>query len=299
MDTAVVSMTTFQDASWSLRRRKMPTFDRMVSRLGKVKFMAESARILEALNQERFKEIKPKIKFLNNDECNDVLAAALGEITLVAPLDMEFIELNLSDFDGLITSLPPEPYGFPISLDEWESITQDLEGCAESLGLYVFFTALRLGEYSVLEAAASRFGWDFPDNLNFDRYGDVDWKLLFEKLDQAGLGFYKNAIDVCHYSTGNPYFDYNPYDEELIHDLPEYSLEGVRELQQEWIESKPILADFRRAEERFEHNPSRESWRLLKLYLSCCEKRSRARVRTNGKTLVEIFGEEEISEPNR
>jgi hypothetical protein len=295
METAVAPMTTFQVASWSLRKRRKPTFSDAVSRLKKVGFLAKTVIILKELNPEKHAELQEKFRFLGDDiENEEVIYETLAAICGIAPIDMQFYD-NVRYDDMEFEYLYPESCGFPMGWDEWGEIASNPTDCNDSMALFIFFTALRLGEGEVLERASERFGWNLPE-VDLEQYDAVDWEKLYALLVRARLGCFNNAIDVCLYSTGNPYFDYNPYDEEVIPDLPPYSLEGVREMQDMWEAAKPINADFDQAKEMFEEDPEKYSWTLLKLWLRCCKKKKRERVRLRtsgnpGRTLGEIWGE--------
>jgi hypothetical protein len=295
MDTAVaLPLISFRQAKASLQKRRMTTFYEAYTRLHSISFQARSASILAELNPARYLGLREKVHFLT-DYDEELVSAALEEICTIAPLDTEFIETGLLGAGEDFQYLYPAPMGFPMGWDEWEEIATDPAGCNESMELFIFVSSLRLHYDSTLEQASEHFDWDLP-KVDLERYSDLDWERMYKLLDQAGLSCFKRAIDVCLYSTDNPYFDFNPYDEDAnaFPDLPPYSLDGVHQLEAFYQAAKPIQADFEEAENLFE-NCYGLPWKLLKIWLSCCKKvkPERRRVRVGGpeRTLAEIWGE--------
>ena len=240
------------------------------------------------LNPDAYRSLRGGFHILvDNMAADELIEATLNAIYEVAPLDQLFIVSVI--YDSVLDYLYPESCGWPIEWDEWDEMVEEPASYQESVGLYVFVTALRLDESDVLMGASEHWGWNLMA-VDLDDNSVLDWERFAQLLDKNGLGCFKNAFDACAYQTGNPYFDYNPNDEETQPDLPPFMLEGVRTLQKYWQEAQPILADYQQAEEMFEQDRSLAG-KILKLVMECREKRERVRVRTN-LTLAEVWGEE-------
>jgi hypothetical protein len=275
-----------------LKLRKRPSLSDCLEVLEQKKRRIQAAVVLNALDPAKFRraaagEVEDKQCVYSDDP---IIDACLRAIDALAPLDLEMMETRCED--GMPDELYPACCGYPMGWDEWEEMSgDDLDTCRDELGLYIFTTAMRLGDSAVLLRASDHFGWELsgedPANIQ-----DPNFERLFEMLEERGLGVFKNAINVCLYDTGNHYFDYNPWDEEVIADLPAFTLEGVRALEWAWAEAQPMREDLTRAVIWFARDMSLAGT-LYDLYVE-----SAAETETRPQTLGELWaGEADDGEP--
>ena len=196
--------------------------------------------------------------------------------------------------EGLI-DLFPSACGYPMGWDEWSEMVNDLDTCNETLNLFIFANIWRLEGEEAWDIASHHYGWDL-DIEKIVEMGDVDWKHFSKLLKKEGLGCFENALDACWYDTGNIYFDFNPYDDDIVVDLPPFTLEGVRALAQCWIEAQPIQFDLHIATDLFARDASMAG-QIMKLARRARKKertaQGRARVRIGGpQTLAELWAGE-------
>jgi hypothetical protein len=285
-----------------LGARRRPSLQNAIQQLQTIRGVTGSGRILAELAPNTFQaacadglwrmlEISESFRY--GDATPDIVSSTLNAIQEIAPLDWDAMENQFSNEDEVIF-LIPDCYGYPMGWDDWDQIREDLESTSLDLGMYIFFTTLRLGDMEIFEAANEQFEWGIeriPERLADRDMGTLDRAKLFRSLDRAKMGCFKDALEVCFYDTGNVYFDYNPYDEgEVPSLLPPYAIEGVRDLAAQWKAAQPILANLRIAQNRFMSDPGVPD-RLYKAYLRYLDRgvpRERIRVRTLG----DIFAEE-------
>ena len=277
-----VSISSFSQAIGKLRSLKRQSFQDVVISLQQAKLTARLARIVAELRPDLYQEITKNGVTLNSLDSDDLMQQTLNAINEVAPLD-DMFENEL--MDGSIPLLYPQCCGYPMSWDEWEEMAEDPGFVSPSMSFYVFVTAWRIGDERAFINGSEVFGW----NLRFEN-SNVDWEKFCKLLDKNGLGIFKNAFDVAMYSTGNPFFDFNPFDENYgYEDLHELSIEGVRSLAEDWKKAKPIIEENNKACTMFAEQPELAG-RLVKLMRRCRIKENPAP--RPPKTLIEIFAED-------
>jgi hypothetical protein len=181
-----------------------------------------------------------------------------------------------------------------MGLEDWEDMAHSIQigVVREEMTLYVFWTALRLGDRETFEAGNGTLGWrvqKIPDQVWSREYSVLNWDGFTKRLERAGFACFISAINMIFYDTGNVYLDYNPYDEDPQPQfLPSFTVEGVRALEAEWAAAQPIIHDYQEAFTLFTETPGIPEM-LLKIYTRSLEhEKPRVRVRT----LVDLFTEE-------
>lgn len=260
-----------------------------MERLAWKKQRIQAAVVLNALDPRMFQRAAAGIvedQYVYGDD--PLIDACLRAIDAVAPLDMDMMEMRCDG--GMPDELYPACCGYPMGWDEWEEMVDNIDTSSDEIGLYIFTTAMRLGDGDVLLKAAEHFGWELGVE-DWPEIPEPNWERLFELLEERGLGVFKNAINACLYDTGNPYFDYNPWDEEVIPNLPAFTLEGVRDLEQAWAEAQPIREDLTRAVIRFARETTLAST-LYELYVESAQA-----TKPIPQTLGEMWAGEADDEP--
>ena len=271
----------------ALRERRRPSLAAVLGMLEAQRRRGQAAVILNELDPKAFRkaargEKEDKYQFAEDP----LIDACLRAIDKVAPLDLD--QMGMRCEEETADELYPSACGYPMGWDEWEELVEDVNTAAPEISLYLFVTAMRLGDGAVLFKASEHFGWDLE---NLEEIPDPNWERLFGLLEEHGLGCFKNAIEACLYDTGNVYFDYNPWDEETIPTLPPFTLAGVRALEEEWAEAQPIRKDLDHAARIFAQDLSLAR-KLMDLYAaSACEHAYRL------STLAEMWAGEGEDEP--
>lgn len=271
---------------------RRPSFDECMEGLMQYRRRLQAAVVLNVLDPGRFRKAAAgeveESQYVYGDD--PIIDACLRAIDEVAPLDMDAMGMRCED------SLPDELYpaccGYPMGWDEWEEMVENLDTTNADIALYVFTTAMRLGDGDVLFKAAEHFSWNDLVVEDWPEIPDPEWERLDDLLDQRGLGVFKNAINACLYSTNNPYFDYNPWDENNLYDLPPFSVEGVRALETAWEEAQQVREDLTKASIQFARDLSLART-LYELYVESAEE-----AHPQPQTLSEIWaGEADDGEP--
>lgn len=290
MDFPAVANMTVQSAVKLLQAKRQPDMDEVIRRLNSARFTTSCAAILAEISPEKYyAACRGGMLLITDGNLMTPLAqAAIEAIMEVAPLDEEALEVIVSEGEYPM-NLPPASAGFPMSFDEWDEFRCDIDNCSEDMSLYVFYTALRFGDHDVLDEAACHFNWEI--NSRFSE-GDLDWDKMYAMLERETWSkCFVNAIDIICYQTGNIYFDYNPYDADIIYDLPPFTIDGFHTLETEWQEAKPILLDYELAKDLFLRDPEVPG-ELLEMWKACI---TPSRTRTN-LTLAEVWREDEEEE---
>jgi hypothetical protein len=295
MDVAVSALVPLGVAMQALRRARRVKMVTAVDALTEAKTATSAARILFELNPNRLNDLCAANRCLNDPE-QTLVSETMEAIGEIAPLDTDMMDVEFQD-DGQVPWLLPAPAGFALGWEEWEEWSGHLDEHADAK-MYIFWTCIRLGESETLESAGWAYDWldwgmEIPD-LYTDEEEHMDWERFEETLRNKGLGCFIAAREICCYDTGNPYFDWNPYDENGESQSPAvpFNLEGVRELEKDWQAAQPMLEDFREARERFDRDPSLAG-KLLAIWDSCMVRNKKKRKRrARARTLVEVFREE-------
>jgi hypothetical protein len=276
----------FGEAARTLQSMRLPTIDSALVALGKAREHTCAAVILNELDPDSLQSHCAA----GVDLCDtDLVILALQAINNVAPLYLEQIEMQYDEGDGLL--LLPDPIGgYLASWEEWSDFSTEPGEYAEHR-MYIFWTAIRLGDSDTLIRAGFEFGWlDYgmkvPDSWDFE----IDWEKFERNLRERGLAVHIAGRAICWYDTGNDYFDWNPFDEDS-YELPwrDFNLEGVHELMTEWEKAHPMLEDFKQARDQFDADPGLAG-ELLRIFLRSKKRRPR-QSRRRSRTLAEIFNE--------
>ncbi|MAT45347.1 MAG: hypothetical protein CL609_23710 [Anaerolineaceae bacterium] len=244
--------------------------------------IGRAGQILQELNPERYRMVCRQELVYEGGVEFPVIAEALAEIDLRAPLDLDMIEGGIGGLADLAyISLIPVQLGYPMGWDEWEEISQDPTGCDDVMAINIFFNCLRLGQPETFNMASDHFGWGVYWNAACNL--PVDWERFCELLHQKKMGFYINAINTVWYDTNNPYFDMNPFDEMSFDNFYyDFDLEGFRSLEEAWQDAQPIRDDLARAIKDFTIN-KKAPRRLLNIWTKA--------VAESDKRLVHILAE--------
>ncbi len=289
-----IEIIPLRQATDFLLRLRRPSLDQMIGDLLELRKSTVSARILNELDPEQMAQIVGECSGPRMEENGwKLFGAALEAIHKIAPIFFESIEADYqtSDFAELVPSID---YGFPMGWDDWNAVRDNPQDYSESYAIYVFFTALRLGDEIALQNWAEHCGWNITVP-KFGTMGEFVWEKIEKKLKRNHLEYFINAIRACYYETDNLYFDFNPYDDGVIYDnLPPFTIEGVRTLEKEWTEAQPILADLNRAVQEFAENPGIVRT-LLRIFLTSIKKKLVVRVSTLNELFIE--GENRETDP--
>lgn len=279
---ALAAPVAFKQVLGFLRSQQAPSMDGVLGYLFAWRKRTQAAVILNELDADEFRRAcAPKAELIDGTLDDDPLVeACLAAVNRIAPLDLDTIEMYAAEES--LEYLYPACCGFPGNWDEWDDMTRNLGNYSADMALYVFVTCIRMGDGAALFGASEHYGWDLYGE-DMDSLPDPDWDRLYELLDAHQMSCFKHAIDACLYSTGNPYFDYNPYDESETYDLPTFDLEGVRFLAEQWTAAQPILTDLRAAMEQFKKEPALAQV-LLSLYAESAGEPER-----KPQTLAEIW----------
>jgi hypothetical protein len=287
-------ITSYQNAVHSLRRLHPPRLISVLEQLEYFNRQMAPAAILEELDPDKYQRILTQTGSHEIDGEDAILVAAIDAIDNVAPLNLEYIEMNLFEAgEDELEFLYPDPHGYQISFDQWYESCEDLDNSwLPDAGLFIFITAIRFEDRQILQKAKEWLGWTIRSFPDLGNYGDPDWNRFYQLLDQNNLSCFKNAFDACLYSTGNPYFDFNLADDGYgIPNLPPFTLNGMRELRKFWEDAQPIIQDFNCARLQFLQDTSLAG-KILKLYLKCCPQR----VRTGLQALADLWAEDDDAE---
>lgn len=271
-----------------LRRRRSPTVREAAEVLGLVRQVIACTHILsdvELFGEGTFSDLVAGWSSPGDDVLYDFCMGTLRNITEVAPLDDEAIEIDLEDGQTPYY-LPPTLEGYPMDWDGWDEVTRELSGQGDGMQIFVFFTALGFHDSETLFAANEEWGWELKRFPNFEKVTGLDPEKFYAELTRQNLAHFINAFEVCTYQTGNVYFDYNSYDECEIN-LPEFDLDGVRRLRSAWLEARPIIADKERAQEEFYRVPGLPA-KLMDIYFSALVFDPRVRP----QTLAEMWAQD-------
>jgi hypothetical protein len=283
---AAAALPQLETVTRFLRAKKRRSLEDCLDWLRVKRQEFQGAVILNALNPGRLYRLDMRVEkddaFVYCD--SPLLDACLREINNLAPLDMDMMEMRYGEAN-CPDELYPASCGFPMGWDEWEEIIDNIESISPNTYLYLFVTMLRMGENEKMALAAQEIGWELSEE-ECATLPNPDWNELLILLEQRGLEVFKNAINVCLYDTGNPYFDYNPWDESDIYSLPAFTLGGVRELQQFWEEAQPISADLDKAVLQFGQDPT-----LARTIFDLCVE-SQGHPAPRPQTLAEIWAGE-------
>jgi hypothetical protein len=273
----------FSTAAAGLRRLRPPSYSKVQAELMELGSGLRAARILKELDPDKL-TFRDGVNWLRDDDAHQsLLEAAVEAIGQVAPLQEESVEIDM--MDGYIRLVPAE-LGYAMNWDEWyEMVSEPGEYLNETAAPWAFCEALLQGDESAFDSFSDYFDWD----LRYPRRGGerIDWKKMQRLLEKRGLGCFKAAFEIAGYCTGNLYFDYNIYEDNLP--LPDFTIEGVRELERQYLAAQPILRDYRACVHLFAEIDVPRA--VLRIY-----SRSLVKEEKKPKTLVEVFREEEERE---
>ena len=264
MDAAVMNLVPFGDIILSLRAMRAPSLGDVLSELHEARRVTACVLILKEIKPELLEDallINEGTLFKN--EGYALLEMTLEQINEIAPIDMEQIQMDLDAGEEDLFLVPESAgVGFAVDMSMDDDYFRDNP-------MMLFWRAVIYKEGQALFSAAVEYGWwdyglempeEWPvDALDFDRF--------VKNLRARGLGVFVTVYEIFEHETGNPYFDWNPYDEsELMAPYFSFNVEGVRELEKFWIAAQPISEDFKKAKQQFEDDPGLAG-KLLAIYL--------------------------------
>lgn len=269
----------FAVAAAGLRRLRRPDYSQARTALIQLEPVLRAARILQELDPDKLL-FRDGTNWVRDDSARQRLLEDVTEaIQPIAPLMIETVEMDLED--GYVRLVPAE-MGFAMNWDEWYEMTADpAEYLSQSSAPWAFCEALLQGDEAAFESFSNFYEWD----LSYPKRGggEIDWKKMVRLLDRRGLGCFEAAWNIASYSTGNIYFDYNIYEDNLP--LPPFSIEGVRELRRQYQAAQPILEQYRECVRLFAEPDVPAA--VLRIYV-----RSLVKEKEKPKTLVDVFREE-------
>jgi hypothetical protein len=281
---SIETLTPFETAVKALRKFRHPGFERAARRLANLSFTVRAAQILRELAPDRLADYGAGVRWLDDEDKQDDLAratmAAIGEI---APLDDETVEIEIEDGQF---RLIPAAMGYPMNWDEWGELVADPDNYIDqAAAAWAFCSALAIGDQGAFESFSEHFDWDlrWPKRAG----GTYDKEKLFRGFDRHGLSCFKAAWNIAIYSTGNLYFDYNIYDDNV--DLPDFDIDGVRELEWQYKAARLIQDEYRLAQELFNTRTDVPK-ALLRIYAHSLVKDEET---PHGRTLGEVFRAEQ------
>ena len=271
----------FSRAASALRKIRPVRCADAFTALTNLESLLHMAQILRELAPGELDQHFPAAGWLKDDSAVEGIGLAVVEaIGEIAPLD-EMVEQNLLD-EGTIR-LVPASMGVPMNWDEWSEMTDSPDSyLSASMAPWALCSALNLGDEAAFDRFAEYFEWD----LSYPRRAgnQLDFKKMVKALKRRGLGCFEAAWNIAMYDTGNLYFDYNVYEDNLP--LPPLTIAGVRELERQYQEAQPIAADYREACRLFAENDDIPA-AIVRIYA-----RSLVKEEQKPKTLAEVFREE-------
>lgn len=299
MRTAVLPLQTLslRDTALSLRRLIRSRFSLTVDKLVRLRNFAAYAACLNELKPETFREMAGegvRLAEIPDDISHPIENEAQMAIGEELPIGYGIEELSVGETQYFFFG----PQGFIYTWDDWYEALDNPDDLAQRGSIYVFCKFLETvesdppGDMSDIEAIwdqlSEHFGWHCPlVNLS----GMLDEEKFFKKLDKAGLGDWKLMFQISYAGTGNFFIDFDG-------ENPEYltvSLENLRTLIQQYDECEKIQLEYDQVLAATDADPGIFQ-RVAKLFSKCLERPARVRTDgrvTGGRTLVEIFGEEE------
>lgn len=273
------------EAVQGLRRLQMPKLDDIQIELQYARHSCKAVGIVEAISPGQAPYIYSKAALIESrDGIPDLFSLALEKISAKCPIDTDHIEEQLLNYEGELV-LMPEPQGFPYSLDElYEMLGEDPDNLMDTpLEWFVIALGGNL-EWEHLEILVERYPiWNVSlEELPGD--GDLDWPKFKKALNRNGLEEFAAAFQVIWHDTGNLYLDFSPFgDDAWDWELPEFGLEGVQLLIEQYTMAQPLLDGFQAAQERIRQAP--EIYREMVKIMKRCLKESKPQA----KTLPEVF----------
>ena len=229
----------FSLAAASLRRGLKPDYSKATTGLIDLEQALRVARILQELDPDKL-FMRDGVNWMRDDDARQsLLEDAVQAVEQVAPLMEETVEIDM--MDGFVRLVPAE-MGYAMNWDDWyETVNEPGDFLSETDAAWAFCEALAQGDENAFGSFSEYFGW----GLRYPKRGGgaVDFARMYKSLARRGLGCFKAAWKIAMYDTGNLYFDYNVYEDNLP--LPSFSIDGVRELERQYQEAQPILAEYR------------------------------------------------------
>jgi hypothetical protein len=295
---AVIQTVSVAQAVEGLRYKIAPWPSVALELLNQLRVIISCAKILadEELFPDREAEKLPAgWSDTDSNWMRDYLVGTLQCIDGIAPLDTDYLDVLIGEDQELPYNLPPGPEGYAMSLDEWDSITQDLSDYTDR-NMQIFFWALAMNDGETLVRASEEWDWDLKRYPNFSKVTGLNHERFQALLTENNLLHFFNAFKACTYQTGNIYFDYNPYDEEAGYGtLPDITPEGVRYLSRQYQASKPIKADVMMAEEEFSNDADLVA-KLMDIYIAALEFDSSVRPQTLAEMWAQDAAETDVTE---
>lgn len=187
------------------------------------------------------------------------------------PIDTEAFEEWVLNGNGEIR-IQVEPYGMTVTCEDVaEACYEGEDPFTGSLNTFLMLLLYNGFGEETWEWADAFYYWNVPAPLSmFKQVDEVDWDALYEILDEAGLGCVKAAMDIVAHCTGNIFLDYNPYDEQsYINDMQDFTVEVLKDLARQWIEAKPLMDDWDKAQTLGDNDPTIYP-KIKEIWEQCC-----------------------------
>jgi hypothetical protein len=283
---SIETLPSFGDAARALRKFRKPSYSRAAAQLSGLTVTLRAAKILRELASESLAGCTGVDWLTDGDGQESLMRKTMEAISAIAPLDEETVDIDIQDGQF---RLVPAAMGFPMNWDEWQEIVNDPANFIEKEGsMWAFCCALGTGDQEAFENFSSYFDWDlrWPKRAG----GTYDKEKLFRGFQRRGLKCFEVAWNIAIYSTGNLYFDYNIYDDNIA--LPPFDIHGVRKLEAQYKEAQPIQAQYRQALDLFLYRDGVPA-ALLRIFAHSLAKEEEDRLIRRARSLGEVFRAEQ------
>jgi hypothetical protein len=276
-----------------LRGLQLPEAHEAVLGLQAVLMNARLAQVLQALEPERYEEVRREglgILEVNGNDLTRLQQAAIDAVEQRFPLAWTMWDEPLN-FEGGDLPLYPEPQGVVFMESDWDEVYNGDEEHVEQFRLVAFLRALDwVDSYVVWEELVEKFGWQvgIPAWIG-RRVEKIDEKRLHEGLRKAGLGVFVTALQMVSKETENYFLDYDP---EAWDGFMSFTLENVQRMETEWKFAQLMLAEMAQAEKMAEEDAGVYG-RVLEIFensLVCYDANEQP------KTLMEMWGADDGGE---
>ena len=289
---------TFEMASRFLQQRAIPSFPEAHDRL--IGFV-RMAGIIEAF-KECFPEKMPQVGVLNLSDLDGEKGFALQDAAIQAvaalfPVLDDHMDMLVQEGEPLY--IYPDSCGYAWD-DEWLSeVFQDPSDLPVDSALAMFFKTIWIATVQFGKEAGcelwntiqAHFGYpcEFPEIGNVSAR-NFNWPLVYELLDQEGLGDFRNAINLALCDTGNLFLDASPDDYGYgTVQIPDFTAENIKALKELWKEAKTSLAHYEACVKRVTETPHIYA-RLAQIWETACCAQPEP---DPPKTLTEVFSDQE------
>ncbi len=270
--------TTFETANSFLQRLAVPAFPEAHDRL--VGFV-RIGRIVEAF-KECFPEKMPNVGALNlfdldGEKAYALQDAAIRAVAALFPVLDDYMDTLVQEGEPLC--IHPDSCGYAWD-EEWLSEAfQNPENLQAESALAMFFKTIWIATtqfgreegLSLWNTMQEYFGYPCEMPEVGDVYArDFNWPLVYELLDQDGLGDFRNVISLALCDTGNLFLDTSAEDYGYgTVEIPDFTAENIKTLSQLWAEATPLLAQYEACLLRVSEDPGIYA-RLARIWETAC-----------------------------